>query len=210
MTSAPRPPGLSALEKLHPLDDFFRRRGQRVPPFELLAGDKLPEPYRGLLAHQRDMTGALERFHNRGIHLRILDRWHDSEGCYWRETVLELDGSDQPVEYGAIRIFVARFPDPWRAQILAERRPLGSLLNESGLRYTSRPTAFFRLAPDPFISAAFRLRQPARHYGRQNTLRGEKGEVLAEIVEILPETAPEPAGGPDPSLSSNEHPDQKL
>jgi chorismate-pyruvate lyase len=169
----------------HPLDEFYAEAGRGRPSAVAVPAAQVPEPYRTLLVHERDMTRTLEQFHGGPIHLRVLRSWH-ADDAYWRESVLELDGRGRPVEFGAIKIHLARFPEPWRGQILAEHRPLGGILNASGRPYTSRPSAFLRFAPDAFITAALGSAPGRPLYGRQNTLRDVGGAVLAELVEILP------------------------
>jgi hypothetical protein len=171
--------------QVHPLDEFCIRHGRALLEFAPVPAASVPEPYHTLLVHERDMTRTLEQFHAGVIHLRVLSSHHEAD-AYWRESVLELDGSNQPIEYGAIKIHLNRFPEPWRTQILEERRPLGGILNASGIRYVSRPTAYLRFTPDKFITCALHFSGPAVLFGRQNTLRNAQGEVLAEIIEILP------------------------
>jgi chorismate-pyruvate lyase len=173
---------------VQPLDEFYLRQRRTLPAFTVIEPDQIPEPYRSLLVHERDMTRTLEQFHGGQIHLRVLSSYREGD-AYWRESVLELDGSDQPIEFGAIKIQLTAIPEPWRAQIVAARRPFGGILNASGLRYTSRPSAYLRFVGDDFIAQCFGVTTVGELYGRQNTLRGEGGEVLAEIVEILPLTA---------------------
>jgi chorismate-pyruvate lyase len=181
----PAPPTPAACSPTHPLDEFYAEAGRGRPVAEAVPAAAVPEPHRALLVHERDMTRTLEQHHGGRIHLRVLRSWH-ADGAYWRESVLELDGSGRPVEFGAIKIHLARFAEPWRGQILAEHRPLGGILNASGLAYTSRPTAFLRFAPDAFITAALGSASGRPLYGRQNALRDAAGGVLAEIIEILP------------------------
>lgn len=173
---------------LAPLEDFHRRHGRPLPQFEILAAEALPEPERSLLVHDRDMTRTLERHHGDTIHLRVLSRFHEGD-LYGRESILQLDRSGRPVEYGAIRIHLDRFPEPSRRLILEEHRPLGGILNDSGIRYLSRPTAFFRIGSTSFLQEGLGLQGPSILYGRQNALRNEIGDVLAEIIEILPPLA---------------------
>ena len=89
------------------LEDFHRRHGRPLPQFEILAAEAVPEPERSLLVHDRDMTRTLERHHGDTIHLRVLSRFHEGD-VYGRESILQLDRSDRPVEYGAIRIHLDR------------------------------------------------------------------------------------------------------
>jgi len=176
---------IPAANAIHPLDEFLRRQGRPLPAFEVVTPEVILEPYRTLLVHERDMTRTLEQFHGAAIHLRVLSRRQDA-GMYCRESVLELDGSNRPVEFGAIKIHLDRFPEPGRTQILEEHRPLGGILNASGRAYTSRPSAYLRFAADEFIRDALHLDRAASLYGRQNTLRDVQGHPLAEIIEILP------------------------
>jgi len=161
-----------------------------LPPVAAIEAPAMPEPFRALLAHESDMTSTLERFHGRAIHLCVLHREQDrlpsGESVYRREIVLKLNGSDQPVEYGAIEIHLDQFPEAARAEILAEQRPLGAILNGNGMRYVSRPAAFLRLASDPYINELLGLRGAQILFGRRNRLLNAVGALLADIVEILP------------------------
>lgn len=172
---------------LAPLCGLYAAAGRPLPRWEQVEPLEVPEPQRRLLVHERDMTRTLEQFHRDKIHLRVLSSRRDHES-YWRESVLELDASGRAVEFGAIQIFLDRFAEPWRSQILGEHLPLGRILNESGMPYTSRPSGYFRCEPDVFIRGALGVADPAVDvlYGRQNTLTASDGRPLAEIVEILP------------------------
>ncbi|HTI70069.1 MAG TPA: hypothetical protein VMF06_08890 [Candidatus Limnocylindria bacterium] len=172
-------------QPIQPLDDFYAREGRPLLPFSRIEGESIPEPYRTLLVHQRDMTRTLEHFHHGSIHLRVLSSRRESDN-YWRESILQLDGSLRPIEYGAIKIYLGAVPEPGRSQILAEHLPLGGILNTNGIQYTSRPSAYFHCDPDSFIRAGFHLGRVSHLYGRQNTLRLIDGSLLAEIIEILP------------------------
>ncbi|MBL9173653.1 MAG: hypothetical protein JNL10_08980 [Verrucomicrobiales bacterium] len=177
----------SPTSAIQPLDEFYRRQQRALPAFDVIPADALPEPQRSLLVHNRDMTRTLEQFHGAPIHLRVLSRHRDGN-AYWRESALELDGTNRPVEFGAIKIHLDRFPEPGRSQILDEHRPLGGILNASGRPYTSRPTAYLAFEADDFIARALNFSGPAMLFGRQNTLRDADGAILAEIIEILPPT----------------------
>lgn len=171
----------------HPLDEFYASVGQTLPPMEQVDGEGMPQPYRQLLVHHHDMTPTLESFHGRDIHLRVLGR-RQTNDAYYREVVLLLDGSDQPVEFGAIKISLGLFNADTRQQILEERRPLGHILQEYAVKHSSRPKAFLRVASDRIINEALHLTGAHILYGRRNTLSDPEGRPLAEIVEILPPT----------------------
>jgi len=177
----------------HPLDEFYARSGLPLPPLEQIEGEEVPEPCKTLLVHDTDMTSTLETFHGRSIHLHVLGR--ERRGTeYRREVVLCLEGSEQPVEFGAIKIFLERFNRSTCEQILAERWPLGRILKDRAIAYVSRPKAFLRLASDKFINSVLQLTGANLLYGRRNTLADPAGRPLAEIIEILPPTAARPEG----------------
>src|SRR5580704_15841261 len=109
---------------MHPLDDFYAAAGLPLPPLNEIDGQAMPEPYKSLLVHQRDMTPTLERFHEQSIHLQTISRRRDADS-YSREVVLRLDETNLAVEFGAIKINLAMFPPDARDVILGERLPLG-------------------------------------------------------------------------------------
>ena len=182
-TISPAPP--AGLELVHPLDEFYTLARQPLPPFNRVDGEAVPEPYKTLLVHQHDMTPTLENFHQRSIHLQVLGRRRKGEE-YFREVILRLDGTDQPVEFGAIKISLALFPKAARDQILHEHLPLGHILAEFKIPHTSRPSGFLRFASDKLINEVLNLSGAHVLYGRRNTLFDPQQRPLAEIVEILP------------------------
>ena len=89
---------------LNPLEWFHHAPGETPPSFDAVAGPELPEPYRGLLVHERDMTSTLEAFVGQPLVLRVL-RVHRSADCLHREVVLVGASDGTMAEFGAIRIF---------------------------------------------------------------------------------------------------------
>ena len=170
----------------HPLDEFCRLAKRALPGIEPVEGAALPEPYRSLLVHERDMTSTLAQFHGSAIGLRVLHR-HNAGDAYYREVLLLAKRSGQPVEYGAIKIHLGQFPGPARDAITAAAAPLGQLLHDHGIGHLSRPGGFLRIECDDHIGGLFGLDDRPVLYGRRNTLYdGTGGHRLAEIVEILP------------------------
>jgi chorismate-pyruvate lyase len=170
---------------LHPLDEFYALAGQSLPPLNQIDGELVPEPYRSLLVHQNDMTPTLEKFHKSPIHLEVLGR-RRKDDAYFREVILRLDSSNQPVEFGAIKINLDRFTPESREAILQERLPLGHILHQYKISHTSRPGAYLRLASDKLINRVLEFSGAQVLYGRRNTLYDPQQQSLAEIIEILP------------------------
>jgi len=192
-TSSSTPPLVKALPAAYPLDDFYARAGLPLPELQTVEPESIPEPYRSLLVHQHDMTPTLSAFHAAVIHLRVLSREYRDD-FYFREVVLMTDGTEQPVEFGAIRINLALFAPAARRHILDERVPLGDLLRIHAVAHSSRPKAFFRLCADVLMMEALQLSEPRMLYGRRNTLLDTVQRPLAEVVEILPPTKGPGAG----------------
>jgi chorismate-pyruvate lyase len=175
---------------LYPLNEFYARAGLSPPGAVEIGGEEMPEPYRSLLVHARDMTPTLEGFYKQGIHVRILKR-HLSESVYARQVVLALDGDERPVEFGAIQIYLEHFPSDARELILEGKRPLGAILHNQGIGHASCPKAFFRINSDAVIGSALQLTGLNLLYGRRNVLLNLSERTLAEIIEILPPMAGE-------------------
>ncbi len=175
--------------------------GAAPPAIARLAGEEMPQPYRRLLVHDRDMTPTLEAAFGRPIHLRVMQQWTSGE-LLTRQVLLELDPEGIPVVFGAIRIHLDVFPLPAREEILQGRRPLGAILHQHRLAHQSRPQAFIRVEADGPISRALRGPSPGSLlYGRLNLLRSLQKETLAEILEILP--ALQEGGGQGLRIQSN-------
>ena len=81
---------------------------------------------------------------------RIRAIGHVVAGLLWALVLVAIPApamaqSDEgPVEYGAIEINLAAFPEPLRAQIVEGQLPLGGLLNAHGFQYRSEPRGYLR------------------------------------------------------------------
>ncbi|WP_414663508.1 hypothetical protein [Horticoccus sp. 23ND18S-11] len=181
-----RSPQRSALSlALAPLLRWYEAAGVAPPAVHILAGETMPEPYRSLLVHERDMTSTLETFHRGTLQLRVLGTQH-REPIYQRVVVLELEESGRAVEFGATHLHLDALPPAARSLVLAAKRPFGAILRTCAIAYVSRPKAFFRVEPDATIANALRIATPTTLYGRCNALCAPAGNVIADIVEILP------------------------
>ena len=185
--SAPPAGRVSVASDAHifPLKEFYSRAKLPLPRIEVIAGDVVPEPYKSLLVHSNDMTPTLESFHKSDIHLEILSRERRGD-FYFREVILRLNGSDQPVEFGANKVYLGRFPEEAQDLILAEQVPLGRILKDCGVHHRTEVKAFLRVQSDALINEAFGLNKPTELFGRKAVISDLQGRPLSEIVEILP------------------------
>jgi chorismate-pyruvate lyase len=178
----------SAVEILYPLNEFYEQAGLTFPFARHINGRDMPEPYRRLLVHDRDMTPTLEAVYGRKMNLRVLKYALDQE-IFSRQIVLIPEGSDAPVVFGAIKIYLDEFPNGARELVLERKLPLGTILESQGIKHFSKPDAFFEVEADATINHALGLTGVARLYGRRNILGNATGRKLAQVLEILP---PEP------------------
>jgi chorismate-pyruvate lyase len=199
------------ISDLYPLDEFFARRNRktlilRMEPGQVEAAihsplhdpgvqntllwapieaKSIPQPFRTLLVHKTDMTSTLESFHGDKLRVELLST-HTAGQEYFREVVLRLEQGGKRTEFGAIKIMLDLFPGEVRHQILREQKPLGRILIDAAVEFSSQPRGYFKLASNEFISQALGLAGPHLLYGRRNTLIDPWERPLAEIVEILP------------------------
>lgn len=183
-TTVPHFPSRPVYSDIYPLDEFYSARGEKLPIIAPIP--EVPvEPYRSLLMHKADMTSTLEKFHGETLHIEPLER-HVHENEYFREVVLVLDQSKKRVEFGAIKIVLNLFPAEAQQEILRERQPLGRILNQFKISFTSSPSAYLRVFSDKWIADALQVEMGTHLFGRRNSLLDAWDRPLAEIVEILP------------------------
>ena len=158
-----------------------------IPGIEFVEAAAIPEPYRSLLAHDKDMTGTLGAYWKLPIALQPLAVQRESNVLY-RQVVLTAGPDRIPVEAGAIKIYLNRFPPDALPVITQSLQPLGAVLSEYNIPYVSAPQGFFRLPANERLREAFDDQREQALYGRRNRLTTPTGEPLAEVVEILPAT----------------------
>lgn len=176
---------LSAVDLLYPLNEFYAQAGLALPSATRINGREMPEPYRRLLVHDRDMTPTMEAAYDRKMNLRVLKYALDHE-VFSRQILLVPEGSETPVVFGAIKIYLDEFPTAARDLVLERRLPLGTILESQAIKHFSKPDAFFEVEADASICEALGINWPARLYGRRNVLGNSTGRKLAQVLEILP------------------------
>lgn len=155
-----------------------------MPDASFVSALEVPEPYRKLLDHRNDMTRTLEQYHGEAIHLRILEAHEEGDTLY--RLVLLVTASGRIVEFGAIRINLTVFSGETRAEVSSGRKPLGGILNDRGIGYRGRLAGLLSLHADQRFRELLHLENDPLLYGRRNRLETLTGELIAEVVEILP------------------------
>ena len=169
---------------LHPLDVAYTRAGLEPPGATAIPPGRIPQPYRALLVHQRDMTLTLEAHFGGRVVLRPLTTFTIGP-WYYRRVLLAQEYSGRPVEMGAIRMKLSALPRKVQAEIRRNRVPLGRLLRDAGVDFTSMPREFFAVVPNGEMMGVFWMREEKTLYGRRTEVMLD-GRAIGDIVEILP------------------------
>lgn len=173
----------------YPLNEIYGRNDRVLPELIPLAGTQMPQPYRGLLVHQRDMTPTLCNFHKSRICIEALQSWRQGS-MYYREVLLHSKESGRSLLYGGIKINLSLLPEAAAQKVLDEKEPLGGILADFEVEHSSEPSGYFEIKAGSFIEKKLVVEKGAILYGRRNTLYSPMKESIAEIIEILPlETA---------------------
>lgn len=173
-------PDLAQLLALFPPPDFLRA-------YELLAGDKVPQPYRDLLVHDHHMTVTVEAHHGSLVDVRVLDDRLEGD-IYARKILLALQSNGTVVQFGLVRIRLDFVSPEVRAEITSRKTPLGRILIQHNVLRTIQPTSFLRVVPGPAMMEWFELKTPTPTYGRTAVITCDEQPAI-EVLEIV---APEP------------------
>lgn len=170
---------------IYPLNEFYEQSAMALPWAAAIEGQYMPEPYRSLLVHGRDMTPTLEEACRCNIYLRVL-RYKQRVHLVSRQVILVPEGCEKPVAFGAIRIDIEYLSPEARKLVLERRQPLGTILRTQGVEHNSCPTGFFQVRSDALIRSALQLTRTCVLFGRRNVITDGAQRTLAEVVEILP------------------------
>lgn len=174
--SASAGPDLHALFQLFPPASYLRE-------FDVVAPEWMPEPYRKLLVHEHHMTVTVEAHHGSLVDVRVLETKRDGDS-YARKILLALQSTGKVVQFGLVRIWLNYCSAAVRAEILAEKTPLGRILINHNVMRRIEPTEFLRITPGPAMMQWFGLSQPEVTYGRLALIHCDDKPAV-ELLEIV-------------------------
>jgi chorismate-pyruvate lyase len=148
----------SAELALAELCDGFLTPEDWAAGFEPVEPDSMPDPFCNLLVHHEHMTTRLAEHYGRPVELRVLRRQQQNNE-YSRLIALNLQGSDQIVEVGIVRLNLGFVSQDVRKEILSANEPLGQILINHDVLRRIEPRWYYRFAPQSPI---------ARHFGSLN------------------------------------------
>ena len=154
-----------------------------LPEWEIIPGDRMPEPYRRLLVHEEHMTVTMEQRWGRPLELRILDRRQDAER-YARKILIVSPRLRQAVLFGIMRLDFRWCTNEVKDEIVRGRTPLGQILIEHDVLRRIEPSAYLRITRSEELQECFGLRAMRPMYGRLATIFCDE-EPAVELFEVV-------------------------
>ena len=156
----------------------------RVPEFETITPDDMPEPYHGLLVHNHHMTVTMEEFYHDRVNVKILQRLL-GEDWYARQILLVCRGNGRVVQFGLPIIKLSYCSEPVREAILEGKTPLGRILIENNVLRRIEPTQYLRILPGAATETWFGPQRGKREtYGRLGVIFCDEQPAI-EVLEIV-------------------------
>jgi len=153
------------------------------PPVATVPSDALPQSYQRLLVHENHMTLALEEFFGKPVRLHVIARrQRDKE--YARMILLSLDGTNQFVEFGIVRLRLDVLNDEVRSEILAGVTPLGRILVEHDVLRRIQPTHYLEITPHEQLRGWLGITSTEPIYGRLATIYCD-GLPAIDLLEVV-------------------------
>ena len=173
-------PDLRTLFQLFPPSSYLR-------DFDVISTDQMPQPYRDLLVHEHHMTVTVEAHHGSLVDVKVLERKREGDS-YARKILLAKQTDGRIVQFGLVLIWLNYCSPEVRAEIVAEKTPLGRILISHNVLRRIEPTDYLRGTPGPEMMQWFGLTTPVPVYGRLALIHCD-GKPAIELVEIVtPET----------------------
>jgi hypothetical protein len=175
---------------------LFGASAAEMPAGRFIPAEEMPEPYRGLLAHDDHMTVTLERFYNAPVDVRILNAVHD-EPLYARKILLTLADSGRVVLFGIMRFNFSWCDEHVKRLIIEGRTPLGRILIENDVLRRISTHVLLRIAPNAEMRGHFSMNPRGNGPDPSELVYGRLATIFCNhepAVDLLEVTAPVGAG----------------
>jgi chorismate-pyruvate lyase len=173
----------SATPDLATLVSLFYPQPALLGRLEPVEAEQMPPAFRWLLAHDEHMTVTVENFHASPVDVQVLAKRVEPP-FYARKILLARRSDQQVVQFGIMRIDFSYLEPEVRAEIEAERTPLGRTLIEHNVLRRVRLAGLWRVVPGSDLQQLFGLSEPRETYGRTAIVECN-GEPAVEVLEIV-------------------------
>lgn len=173
------PPIPDLMELVHLFYDAPSALGE----FEAVAAEAMPQPYRGLLAHDQHMTVTVEGYHGCLVDVHVIET--KTVGAhYCRKIFLTRQSDGGVVLFGIVRMDLDQVDAATRDEILARRKPLGRILIEHNVLREVELVDLWRVAPGPDLCSLMGLHDATAIYGRTALIHCNDRPAV-ELLEIV-------------------------
>lgn len=128
----------------------------QAPQANFVQPTEVPEPYRGLLAHDSHMTVTMEKFYGAPVNVVVLQSLHEGNH-YARKILLTNSRTGEVVQFGIMRFNFSWCSDEVRDKILAGNIPLGRILIEHDVLRRISTHALMAIKPNEEIRRHFKI-----------------------------------------------------
>ncbi len=176
-------PADSADVKLDALIGLFFRDEAALGHFAEVSPDQIPEPQRGLLAHDHHMTVSVEGHHLSPVNVVVLEA-HTTDQTYSRKILLTRQSDGVVVQYGIVRLDLSVLDNVVADEIVSEKTPLGRILISHNVLRRVKLHNLYQIQPSLELKKAFDLADSEIVFGR-TALIYCNGSPAVELLEIV-------------------------
>jgi chorismate-pyruvate lyase len=159
------------------LEELCNLLSTPLPRSTSIPSSEVPQPYRGLLAHEEHMTETMEAHHGGPADVRVLESRLDGD-LYSRKIQLIQRGSGKIILFGLVRIDLSLVTPTVRAAILEGKTPMGRVLIENDVLRRVEPVSYLRIENADWFG------QPATLYGRLAILHCDD-QAAIQLFEVV-------------------------
>ena len=169
--------------ELEALVHLFYEKLEDLGSCEEIQPGELAEPYRTLLDHDAHMTVTVEAHHGCEVAVDVLQT-HRTDAHYSRKILLNRKRDGTVVQFGVVRLNLDYLGDEVRAEIEAQKVPLGRILIQHEVLRNVRLLSLWRIQPANDLCHLLGLAKPVECYGR-TALIYCNGVPAVELLEIV-------------------------
>ncbi|GEM_PF-1914615 len=167
------------------LSDIWRFRNASSLVFKEIDEDELHGPIKALLTQPKQLTNRLQEHLKDELQTKLVTS--TQKGCFYsRKVSIHTKSTNKTAVIAAIQIAMNRFNRSFVTEVLQTSIPFGTILKNHAIDYSCEVVSLFKIAPDLALSEEFgsvQLNKPL--YGRCNRFTNSKGQVLANVVEVI-------------------------
>lgn len=149
---------------------------------EHVAREATPEPYHRMLVHEHHMTITMEAYHDCTVDVSVLESRFEDD-LYLRKIILRKSGTSDVVQFGLVRFNFDYVTPAVKAEILAQKTPLGRVLIQHNVLRHIDLGAILRFTADEGLCRYLPMTPGQTTYGRMATIFCN-GAPAVDLLEI--------------------------